>query len=116
LSVQIRKGLFSRRLGAAFRYLEDEFEGDIPASFLAELAQSSFSMVELLDDFVARRKPPEVIAVLGTFCAVFWRNPYYRPTPAGFLSFMRARWGARSMMEIFSQGLQRTAKHIFKSG
>jgi hypothetical protein len=116
LSVQIRKGLSSRRLGAAFRYLEDEFEAGVPASFFAELAQSSFSKVELLEDFVARRKPPEVIAVLGTFCAVFWRNPYYRSTPAGFLSFMRARWGARSMREIFSQGLQRTAKHIFKSG
>jgi hypothetical protein len=116
LSAQICKGGFSRRLGIAFRYLDDEFEAKIPKTFLAELAQSPFSKVEILEEIIAHYKAPEVIVVLGQFCAFFWRNPYYRMTPAGFVSFMRGRWGARSFREIVSQGLQRTAKHIFKSG
>jgi hypothetical protein len=116
LVAQVRSGGFSRRMTGVLAYLRDAFAAPVPAAALAELAHAPVTAVERLEALMARRPRAKVITIMGQVGSIYWRNPNYRATPAGLLGFMRARWGAISFLDTVSQGLQRTAKHIFKSG
>jgi Uncharacterised nucleotidyltransferase len=114
LVAQIHGGDFSHRMTGVLRYLRDVFAASIPAEILDELAGRKFAMIERFETLMARRRRSDVVTMLGQFWSFYWRNPNYRTTPVGLLGFMHARWGATSLVETASQGLQRTMKHIVK--